>query len=904
MSRSYRSIRLLLLSCLAVSVALGCADDKRKKKYGDFCSEDRDCESGICYANACLDPDGDLDGDGLKNGVEKNLLGTDPGRADTDGDGVPDGEEVGDINAPNDRDGDGIIDALESRLMTADADGDCIPDEYDPENNVYTNDMALLVEIHCALPGVCEAGRAAVKATCIDGVPQCDFSEVPGYEAQETTCDDLDNDCDGATDEGLERQSVLECPTQGVCGAEQAVLRARCTGGEWVCDFDAIPNYQAVETACDGLDNNCDGETDEGLAGGSCQVENEHGTCTGVWVCDLETKTAVCDAAAPQAEICDGLDNNCDGQTDEGLVGEACEVENDFGTCVGTWACDLETKEAVCDAATPEAEICDGVDNNCDGQTDEGLVGEACEITNMFGSCPGFSECDIAGHLPICVAPTPAFDECDGVDNDCNGTTDDNDICDKRARIVGRVLGMPQTLQGPWLKAATAGQPIAGARIIAAMDGACSASQPPMDAPDVATTYEDGSFILPVTPGYWCLFIQAEGWESMVSWTVPLLEGDVFPVELILTPTPEDRAPLSVCGRVVASVTQDRGIFLEAVDPIAGAEVTLKQPNVELGNTLSDENGFFCISGVFPEDATGALMLVAQKTGYFTEIYRFEGIERNVLLLVYLFLEAEPTEFSTCLMDDFESGSTDVRPATAGSGYWEPSQHIGGAGWNQTWYSYPANALLGTCADLPSDESCTPGKEGCAVCQTASPQPGCIWSPGSLPRMWSGVSGWYFGNLELGAYLPIDTKCAEEGPVVSGTLASPWFNGWRVADMRLDFKSAWEVESFKPEADQLLVEAQLSSMSELDEWVPVGSLKPKDVVSSENPTMAWSSGGVDRAPVWQSYSFDLSPVAGEWMRLRFRFDSVDGHRNAFRGWLIDDIAVTGRGCYKQYVITR
>ncbi len=849
----------ILLTCLLIlPIAIGCGDDNRKKKFGDFCSEDTDCESGICYDNVCLDPDGDLDGDGLKNGVEVNLLGTDPGNADTDGDGVSDGEEVGDINAPSDRDGDGIIDALESRLPTADADGDCIPDEDDPQNDVYTNDMALLVELHCALPGVCETGRDHVIATCKDGVPQCDFSNVPNWEAVEASCDGLDNDCDGDTDRDLTFADAPECPTEGVCSAEGADRVAVCVDAKWACDFSGIPNYEAVETLCDGLDNNCDGETDEGLVGGECDIVNE------------------------------------------------------FGTCPGTWACDLDSGEPVCEGAAAEAEICDGLDNNCDGQTDEGLVDEVCEATSIYGACPGTTVCDTTLEEAVCVAQIPEFDECDDLDNNCDGSTDENDICNKSARVFGRITGLPTPALPSGIKAAVTGAPIAGARITAVAGTQCDMTPPPEGVTDFAYSYADGSFILPLVPGYWCLFVEADGWESMPAWSLMLEEGDAYPLAFVLAPTDTSEPPLSVCGRTVLSRAMlNRSSDTNVFTPIPSVDVVLTQGEIVLGKTTSDAQGYFCIAGVqvqsparqqvsmLPSKIVEGYYASGSAEGYYTTSTEVP-MQGGILFITYLFLEPEPTEFTTCLIDDFENGGTDVMPTAVGE-YWQPSEHINGVGWNQTWSWAGHNSFIDTCAQLPSNEDCVPGTADCAICDGQKPEPGCIVEPGHVPNTWSGYQGWYFGNMEFGAYLPFETQCEEAGPIVGGTLASPWFDTWRVVEMHLDLKSAWEVESYNLDADLLLVEMQTSLMSETDTWAPVGTLKPKDAVSTDKPMVPLSSGGIDRAPIWKSYTFDLTPFTGDMIRIRFRFDSIDGERNAFRGWLIDDVAVTGRGCQQNLV---
>lgn len=156
---------------------------------------------GLCYNTVCLDPEADSDGDGLVNALEV-LWGSDPFAADSDGDGILDAEEVDSGLVLRDSDGDGKPDILQSRVL--DSDGDCIPDELDPDDaSLATKEelYAFRADV-CGQLGVCESGLTYLEVTCEAGRALCDYSKIPNYEATESTCDGLDNDCDGETDEG------------------------------------------------------------------------------------------------------------------------------------------------------------------------------------------------------------------------------------------------------------------------------------------------------------------------------------------------------------------------------------------------------------------------------------------------------------------------------------------------------------------------------------------------------------------------------------------------------------------------------------------------------------------------------------------------------------------------------
>jgi len=97
-----------------------------------------------------------------------------------------------------------------------------------------------------------------------------------------------------------------------------------------------------------------------------CYVENDFGKCLAERTCEEE-----CPAPEPANEDCNGLDDDCDGDTDEGLTDEPCLLENEHGSCLGKALC--EDGEGSCVGAWPAQEDCNGIDDDCDGDTDEGF---------------------------------------------------------------------------------------------------------------------------------------------------------------------------------------------------------------------------------------------------------------------------------------------------------------------------------------------------------------------------------------------------------------------------------------------------------------------------------------------------------------------------------------------------
>ncbi len=295
----------------------------------------------------------------------------------------------------------------------------------------------------------------------------CNDNEKLVNPLAKETCNGVDDDCNGQTDDSVTAPEGT-CLSDGVCAGPlpNGKAVAQCDGKNgYVCSYPA--GYESVnETLCDGFDNDCDGQTDEDLlnACGACGVEPTElcngkdddcdgetdedpdmsaVVCGGLGVCLLAEPVCmgsdgpVCQLPASHEAtetLCDGADNDCDGETDEELgLGQTCVVGR--GQCIAEGVLKCAPNGAThCDAnvGNPSAEVCgDNLDNDCNGETDEGFdVGGQCTVG--LGSCAviGKMVCTSAGGTTSACDATPrpaaAVETCGNqIDDDCDGLTDE-----------------------------------------------------------------------------------------------------------------------------------------------------------------------------------------------------------------------------------------------------------------------------------------------------------------------------------------------------------------------------------------------------------------------------------------------------------------------------------------------
>jgi len=219
--------------------------------------------------------------------------------------------------------------------------------------------------------------------------------------------------------------------------------------GDGFIEDDCAANFKNINPGeveiCDGIDNNCNGNIDEGIE--DIIVGSDIGECQkGIISCIKGEMKSVQEEIKPIDEICDGKDNNCNNEIDENI--DDVITGTDIGECKkGLTRCVNHEMVVIEEEIKPIDEICDGKDNNCNTLIDDGI--SDIYTGSDIGECQkGIKRCIESELVTIREEIKPKPETCNNLDDNCNTEIDEN-LFDNCSNVCER--GETICIEGHWL---------------------------------------------------------------------------------------------------------------------------------------------------------------------------------------------------------------------------------------------------------------------------------------------------------------------------------------------------------------------------------------------------------------------------------------------------------------------
>ncbi len=412
--------------CVAAYASVDCNDSVASIYPGatEVCDTvDQDCDGQI-------DENFDGDGDGYFNGAAAGCAAAYPGMtdcADNSASTYPGATEVCDgvdqdcdsvVDDGFDVDGDGYFTSSNSGCVATYAQVDCndavastYPTAPETCNGVNDDcDGATDEDYDDDLDGFYDGSNAGCVSTYGAAVVDCDDTTGDSYPGGTEICDAADNDCDGLIDEDFDVDG-------------DGFLDSTCAGGTDCDDTNAQINPSVTET-CDGVDQDCDGQPDNGFDGdGDGYFDGSVPGCASAWGASADCDDGDASINPFATELCDGVDQDCDTLIDDDfdLDGDTTFDAN-VPDCVATYGpAAVDCDDTVPTTSPIAPELCNAVDDDCDTVADNGFD------TDSDGFYTGANAGCVASYASVdcndgSASVYPGAPEaCNAVDDDCNG---------------------------------------------------------------------------------------------------------------------------------------------------------------------------------------------------------------------------------------------------------------------------------------------------------------------------------------------------------------------------------------------------------------------------------------------------------------------------------------------------